>query len=352
VALDLAGTDYYQLLGVARSATDREIKKAYKKKALELHPDKNKGNPDVEKQMQEVNAAYSVLSDAEKRRIYDQYGEEGLKKDGRGGGGSPFGDIFSQFFGGGFGGNNNRRKIPKGQSITIELQCTLEDLYNGRDFEVLQRRQVLCNHCRGTGAEDPNDVSKCPVCGGSGVKVVNQQLAPGFVQRVQTTCDKCGGKGKIIKASCGHCHGTKVNIGEQFVVVIVEKGMVDGFEIVSPSDADQNPEEEPGDLIFKVKTLPHSLFTRNGNDLNMIKRISLLEALVGFSFSFTHLDGHSVTVTRAEVTWPGLVQLVPDEGMPFHSFPSQKGNLYVTYEIAFPRYVTEEQKAEFKRLLA
>jgi len=300
--------------------------------------------------MQEVNAAYSVLSDAEKRRIYDQYGEEGLKKDGGRGGGGGWGDIFN-FFGGGFGGNRGNKEMAKGQNIVIELQCTLEDLYNGRDFEVLQRRQVLCHHCRGTGAEDPNDVTKCPVCQGSGVKVVNQQLAPGFVQRVQTTCDKCGGKGKIIKATCGHCHGTKVNIGEQFVVVIVEKGMPDGYEIVSPSDADQNPDEEPGDLIFKIKTMPHKLFTRQGNDLYLTTRITLLQALVGFSVSFNHLDGHVVTIERTEVTPHGFIQRVVDEGMPFHSFSSQKGNLYVTYEVTFPTYVSESQKVEFRRLL-
>jgi len=261
------------------------------------------------------------------------------------------GETFSIFFGTGNRGRQGRQEMKKGAPMVIELQCSLEDLYNGRDFEVLQRRQVLCSHCRGTGAEDPNDVSTCPVCSGSGVKIVNQQLAPGFVQRVQTQCDRCGGKGKIMKSVCSHCHGTKVEIGDQLVMVFVEKGMPDGHEIISPSDADQNPDEEPGDLIFRIKTLPHKLFTRTGNDLHMTQTITLLQALVGFSTSFIHLDGHEVTLTRAEVTPPGFVQQIWDEGMPVHEQSSRKGRLFVTYQILFPAYVTEAHKSEFRRLL-
>jgi len=335
---------------VARSATDKEIKKAFKKLAIKLHPDKNPGNTEVEKQFQEINAAYSVLSDTEKRRIYDQFGEEGLKDGNRGGGGQGWHDIFGGFFGG-QGRRQGRQEMKKGQSVVIELQCTLEDLYNGRDLEVLQRRQVLCPHCRGTGADDPNDISNCPVCGGSGVKIVNQQLAPGFVQRVQTTCDHCNGKGKIMNSVCSHCHGTKVQKGEQLLMVFIEKGMPNGHEIISPSESDENPEEEPGDLIFKIKQIPHQRFVRDGKDLKITVKISLLQALVGFKESFKHLDGHEVVLTRTAVTPPGYVQTVMNEGMPVHEMPSKKGNLLVTYEIVFPRTVTEEQKSEFKKLL-
>jgi len=350
IGLDLAGQDYYKLLGVSRSASDKEIKKAFKKLAIKLHPDKNPGNSDVEKQFQSINAAYSVLSDPEKRRVYDQFGEEGLKDGNRGGGGG-WNDIFGNFFGGGGRRQGGRQEMKKGPNIVVELQCTLEDLYNGRDFEVLQRRQVLCPHCRGTGADDPNDVTNCPVCGGSGVKIVNQQLAPGFVQRVQTTCDHCHGKGKIMNSVCTHCHGTKVQKGEQLLMIFIEKGMPNGHEIVSPSDSDENPEEEPGDVVFKIKTLPHKTFVRQGNDLKMTMKISLLQALVGFEVSFNHLDGHEVSLSRKDVTPPGFLQTVKGEGMPIHEMPSNKGNLQITYEIIFPRTVTEEQKTEFKRVL-
>jgi len=349
--LDLAGTDYYKLLGITRSASEKEIKKAYKRLAIKMHPDKNPGNTEIEKQFQEINNAYSILSDPEKRRIYDQYGEEGLKDGGNRGGGGGW-DIFQNFFGGGGGRRQGgRAEMKKGQPITIQLECTLEDLYNGRELEVLQKRQILCSHCRGTGAEDPNDVSTCPICGGSGVKIVNQQLAPGFVQRVQTTCDRCEGKGKIVKSHCTHCHGSKVEKGEQLLMVFVERGMVDGYEIVLPSDGDENPEEEPGDVVFKIKQLPHHRFERRGHDLYMTARISLLQALVGFSISFKHLDEHEVTVARTEVTPPGFVQVVAEEGMPVHDLPSRKGNLFVTYEIIFPTSVSEENKNAFKKLL-
>eukprot|EP01126_Amoeba_proteus_P048062 TRINITY_DN5538_c0_g1_i2.p1 TRINITY_DN5538_c0_g1~~TRINITY_DN5538_c0_g1_i2.p1 ORF type:complete len:243 (+),score=48.49 TRINITY_DN5538_c0_g1_i2:631-1359(+) len=241
--------------------------------------------------------------------------------------------------------------MKKGQSVTVEVQCSLEDLYNGRDFEVLQRRQVLCSHCRGTGGEDPNDVSSCPVCGGSGVKITNQQLGPGFVQRIQTTCDHCGGKGKVVKSTCSHCHGTKVEKGEQMITIFVEKGMPEGHEIISHSDADENPDEEPGDLIFKIKQLPHNRFRRTQNDLHMNVQITLLQALVGFEVHFQHLDGHSVTLSRDSVTPHGFVERVKNEGMPVHGMPSQFGDLHVTYSVKFPSHVTARQKSEFNKLL-
>jgi len=252
------------------------------------------------------------------------------------------------------GGASQRKKkdeLPKGNPLRIKLYVTLEDIYNGKELEVLQRRQVLCPHCRGTGAENSDDVSSCPDCGGTGVKVVTQKLGPGFVQRMQTTCDRCGGKGKIVTSSCSHCHGSKVDTAEQLITLFIEKGMPDGFEIVSDSDSDEKPGEEPGDLIFKVTTTPHKRFERRGNDLYMNMTITLLQSLVGFEKSFKHLDGHEVNIKRDTVTKPGLQITVEDEGMPHHGFPSQRGVLYITFNILFPTTLTTEQKDGFKKLL-
>jgi len=347
----ICGEDYYKLLGVTRSAKQNEIKKAYRKLAPLYHPDKHPNDEVKKAKFQEISNAYEVLSDDEKRRIYDQYGEEGLKKGVRGGSGAfDFDDIFSMFNG---GGQQRKRKdeLPKANPLKIKLHVTLEDLYNGKDFEVLQRRQILCPHCRGTGAENSDDVSSCPDCSGSGVKIVTQKLGPGFVQRMQTTCDRCGGKGRIVTSTCSHCSGSKVDTAEQLISLFIERGMPDGHEIVSESDGDEKPGEEPGDLIFIISAAPHKRFERKGNDLYMTISISLLQALVGFSKSFKHLDGHDVLIERDSVTKPGLQITVAGEGMPHYGFATQKGDLYVTFTILFPTTLTDEQKEGFKNLL-
>jgi len=225
--------------------------------------------------------AYEVLSDEEKRRVYDQYGEEGLKSGGRGTG-FDMDDIFSMFGGGGSKKQRRNDELPKAESLVVKLFVTLADLYNGKEIEVLQRRQILCPHCRGTGAENPDDVSSCPVCGGSGMRIVTQQLGPGFVQRMQTPCDKCGGKGRVVTSQCSKCKGTKIATGEQYLSVFIEKGMPDGHQIVSANDGDERPGEQPGDIIFKITTLPHSLFQRDGDNLHTNMEITLLQALIGF----------------------------------------------------------------------
>lgn len=344
--LSLAG-DYYSLLEVSKSASKQEIKKAYRKLAVKYHPDKN---PEDQSKFQEITKAYEVLSDEEKRRVYDQYGEEGLTNNGRNGAGFGFDDIFSMF-GGGQRKNRRSDELPKADPVKVKLYVSLEDLYNGRDLEILQRRQVLCPHCRGTGAENSDDVATCTECGGSGVKIVTQKIGPGFVQRMQSTCDKCNGKGKIVTSVCHHCHGTKVDVEEQIVTVIVEKGMPDGFEIVSESDGDERPGEEPGDIIFQITTLPHKRFERKGNDLHLGMTISLLQALVGFKKTFKHLDGHEIVVERNQVTKPGQVIELENEGMPLHGFSSNHGKLYITVTVQFPSSITEEQKQGFQKLL-
>jgi len=256
----IVAEDYYKLLGISRSAKQAEIKRAYRKLAPLYHPDKFPNDEEKKVKFQEISTAYEVLSDDEKRRIYDQYGEEGLKKGVRNSGGFDFDDIFSMFNGGQQKKKGGRDELPKGNPLKIKFRATLEDLYNGKDIEVLQMRQVLCPHCRGTGAENADDVSSCPDCDGSGIKIVTQKLGPGFVQRMQTTCDRCGGKGRIVTSTCSHCSGTKVDTAEQLITIFIERGMPDGHEIVSESDGDERPGEEPGDLIFKIVTAPHNLF--------------------------------------------------------------------------------------------
>jgi DnaJ-related protein SCJ1 len=340
----LADEDYYSILGVPRDASESQIKRAYRQLAKINHPDKN---PKNKEKFQTITKAYDVLSDNDKRRKYDQFGEEGLKQQGNRGGGFDFGDFF------GFGGRNQQQgsEMPKGPNVVIEVQVTLEDLYNGKDIEILQRRQTLCPKCRGTGAKDPNDVQTCPVCEGSGMRVVTQRIGPGFVTKTQTTCDHCGGRGKLVTSKCEHCKGTKISRGDQIIQIVIERGMPEGYEIKSEEDADEAPERTPGDLIFKVTTVPHKRFSRKGNDLYMQITIPLLQSLIGFKKTFNHLDGHEVVVDRNQVTPPGFVLKLEGEGMPFHESPDINGDLYITFNIQFPEKISPEQKIGFEKLL-
>jgi len=340
--------DYYSILGIPRSAGTKEIRKAYRDLSKIWHPDKNPGNEEAEEKFAQINNAYEVLNDEEKRRIYDQYGEEGLKKNKQGGGGgwNPFADFF------GFGRQgNSAESMRKGADIGLPVFVSLEDLYLGKEIRVANRKQVLCSHCRGSGAENPDDIKKCTSCGGQGVKVVKKQLAPGFVQQMQTTCEVCNGKGTIASSTCHQCGGSKIEVGESILVISIERGMPDGYQIRFPQAADETPDTIPGDITFTVVTNPHPRFRREGNDLYYTLQISLLEALVGFDKTIEHLDGHLVPLKRNRITVPGYVGRINNEGMPQHEFPSQRGHLFVTHEIVFPKSLTEAQKQAFRELL-
>ncbi|KAJ3385616.1 DnaJ- protein scj1 [Entophlyctis sp. JEL0112] len=339
--LALAGKDYYAVLGVNRSALKREIKKAYKDLSIKWHPDKNPGNKAAEEKFMELAQAYEILSDDEKRRIYDQYGEEGLQGNAGQQFHNPF-DIFSQF---GFGSHRNSGpQERKGPEISIPLRVTLEELFNGEQLEVDVNKQVICPVCRGSGAKNANDVKTCHSCNGQGIKIVRQQLAPGMFQQMQTTCDVCGGKGKIVKSKCTSCHGHKVKRGSHQISVSVERGMPDGHHIIFENEGDEHPDITSGDIHFVVETLDHPVFTRNGNDLKMSRQISLKEALLGFKFDVMHLDGNSISISREVPTQPGFIQVVKGEGMPTHMFPSERGDLYVEYSVLLPDTLSQAQK--------
>ena len=353
VVVDFAfgGRDFYGILGLQRDATPKQIKKAFRTLSVKYHPDKNTGNKEAEEKYMDINAAYEVLSDPDKRRQYDQLGEDGMKEAARGGGGGDFGwNPFADFFG--FGRQKQTGGLQDGQSFEAILPISLSDIYNGKELRFLHRKQTLCHKCRGTGAHKPDDVIKCNECGGTGTKTTTRRLGPGFVQQFQSTCEKCGGKGKIVKSKCPHCGGKKVEMGAVDHFLIIEKGMPDGHRIVFKSSWDEAPETNPGDLTFILKTSPHPVFKREGNDLRMKLEISLLEALVGFSKEITHMDGHVFTVSSDSVTIPGQVILVKNEGMPHHEYSSFKGNLHVEITVKFPQILTDNQKNVVRQLFS
>jgi len=341
---------YYDLLGVARDASDTDIKKQYRKLAMQYHPDKNPGNPEAADKFKEISTAYEALSDPEKREIYDKYGEEGLRE----GGGPSFSadDIFSQFFGGGFfGGGQQRRggggrQARKGEDLVHPLKVTLEDLYKGKTTKLSLQKHVLCGECAGKGSKNPNAVKKCDSCRGQGVKVTLRQIAPGMVQQLQQTCPECRGEGQGIrdKDRCTKCHGSKICQEKKVLDVHVDKGMKSGQKIVFAGEGDQAPDIVPGDIIVTLQQKEHAYFKRDGSDLLMEHSLTLAEALCGFQFYITHLDGRVLHVknTPGEVVVPNDIKCIDGEGMPTYKRPFEKGRLIIRFAVQFPKTLTPE----------
>ncbi|KAF9183887.1 DnaJ- protein scj1 [Haplosporangium sp. Z 767] len=341
-----AGADYYKVLGLSRSASAKEIRKQYKVLSRKYHPDKNPGNKDAHEKFVEVAAAYEVLSDKEKRSIYDRYGEEGLKQQQGQGQGfhDPF-DIFAQFFGGG-SRHQHAEQERRGPEIHMDLEVTLEELYNGKSIEIEVSKQIVCPHCSGSGARSSEDVVTCSTCQGQGVRIVKHMLAPGMFQQFRQTCDQCGGRGKTIRTPCPVCQGSKVQRGSEQLTIVIEPGLPDGATITFDREGDESPEVIPGDVVFEVRTRPHATFERRQDSLYTYVTITLEQALLGFNLEIVHLDGRAVKLTRGEDVTPfGFVQTLKGQGMPIKGSHGDFGDLFVEYKVAFPEKLTKDQRS-------
>lgn len=340
----VVGVNFYEVLGVEPDANEVAVKKAYRKLSMKYHPDKNQGNEEAQARFQEIARAYEVLSDQEKRQIYDLEGVEGLERHEKGG--NQPANPFDMLFGGGGGGQRR-----KGPDARLEVDVTLEELYNGGERSARISRNVICPKCRGTGAKG-GEMKQCKACGGRGARLVQQQVAPGFVMQMQETCHDCGGKGQTHKHACPHCSGHKVHNEEKSLTAQIERGMPSDAEIRFERESEQQPGMTPGDVIFKLRCPPHPRFRREGDNLHHDMRLSLKEALTGFRRGIQHLDGREVVVEHAGVTQPFEVRKVGGEGMPVHNFPSSHGDLFVKYIVDLPASLTEEQKKAIEKLFA
>jgi DnaJ-class molecular chaperone len=337
-----AGRDFYKILGIAKNANQAEIKRAYRQKSLQYHPDKNPGNSEAEKMFQDVAASYEVLSNEDKRRVYDQHGEEGLKD---AGGHGDMHDPFASMFGGfgfGFGGRGDEeRRTP---DVRMPLSVSLEDLYNGRVFEMSYYRQVMCmgwNDCQ----------TNCPDCSGPGMRTRTQRLGPGFVQHIQTQDDRCVSKGKCWSERCTSCPNGPTEESHISLTVDLVKGMADQEEIVFHEVADEKLDHLPGNLVLVIKAQKHAYFTRDGDNLRFTMSITLHEALVGFEKTIKQLDGRDVVVKKDSVTACEDVFVVPGEGMP-RKGGRGAGNLIISFKIEFPRVLSSNQKSFISQALA
>lgn len=329
----VAETKYYDILGVRPNASQEDIKKAYRKLALQHHPDKT--GSDGEK-FKEISQAFDVIGDPQKRRIYDEGGEQAIKEGSSDSG--PFRnpmDIFEMFFGG-----SGRSKGPRrGKDTVHQLSVKLEELYNGAVRKLAINRNNICSKCDGRGGK-AGAVQECSTCQGSGVQVRIHHLGVGFVQQVQSVCSTCKGERQIIdpKDRCKVCEGKKVVREKKIIEVPIDKGMSDGESIKFSGEGDRFPGLEAGDIIIVLDEQSHDRFVRRGSDLIYTMPLSLSEALCGFSRTVLTLDNRTLHLkSKPGEVIPSLAyRAVEDEGMPRYKNPFEKGRLIVRFQVAFP----------------
>lgn len=344
--------DYYETLGINKGAGADEIKKAYRQMAKKYHPDMNPGNAEAEQKFKEVNEAYAVLSDPEKKAQYDQYGHAAFDQTSGFGGGGGFGfgdfdmgDIFSSFFGGGFGGSRSqsRANAPiEGDDIGVRVILSFEEAVFGCKKEVSFARVEKCGDCSGTGAKKGTSPEKCTQCGGTGTVRVQQRTAFGVMQSTKV-CSACGGTGKIIKTPCDNCRGKGyVKVNKKFDINI-PAGIDDGQRIAHRGQGDAGRNGGPnGDLVIQVSVRPHPVFERDGNDIYCEVPITFAEATLGAKIKIPTLEGN-IDYDIPEGTQTGTVFTIKQKGITAVNSRS-KGNLYVKVVVETPKSLTSEQK--------
>lgn len=345
--LSIAGKDYYKILNVARTASAADIKRAYRKLSLKYHPDKNSA-PDAAQKFAEISTAYDVLSDPEKREAYNRGGEEAVQMQEQRANtpqADPF-SIFEHFGFGGFGGmGGGRHEEQRTPNVEIPVRVSLKQLYLGELLDVEYMRQVMC--VEASSCEKKNNE-----CQGPGIKLRVQQIAPGFVQQVQVSDPTCVARGKSWKSPCKACPKGMTEEEEIQLTLDIQAGMKDGDTIKFDQVADEAVGHTPGDLIFVIRQLPDPIFSRQGDDLYMHMTVTLAESLVGFEKKISHVDGHEVVVRKNDVTYCSEMVKMPGEGMPKRGNKSSKGDLYITFNIDFPRQFSSKQKEMIKQALA
>jgi len=337
--------EFYEIIGVPQDASADDIKKAYRKKVIKAHPDKG---GDVE-EFKKLQAAYEVLSNPEKRELYDKYGIDGIRGDG-GAGMDPFEGLFGGLFGGGRGrGQQGPKKV---KPTVKDVRVTLEDLYVGKMKKVTFQRQRNCETCEGKGGKD---AKKCTKCKGTGVVEKIVQLGPGFLSSSRMECNDCHGEGTIFDKGnkCKVCKGNKVITEEKTIEVPIEQGAPSEHHVSFNGEGNEVPGAMAGDLIVRLNVEPHKRFERKGADLYMTKKVSLYEALTGTAFHIEHLDGKKLLISTApnEVINPGSKKELKGKGMPFYKDSMSHGNLYITFDVEFPKKGELKNLEELKKIL-
>lgn len=356
--------DFYDILGVTKSASADEIKKAYRKMAIKYHPDKNPGDKAAEEKFKEAAEAYEILSNPEKKQRYDQFGHAGMG--GAGGGGGHYGgsmnmeDIFSQFgdiFGGGgspfdsfFGGGQRGggRRVVKGSNLRIKVKLTLEEISNGTEKKIKVNKQISCKTCNGTGAKDKSSVSTCGTCGGSGAvrKVTNTILGQ---MQTTATCPNCNGSGQQITAKCNSCHGDGVVRGEETITINIPAGVSDGMQLSMSGKGNAAPNGGiPGDLIILIEEIPHETLKREGNNVVYDLHLNFVDAALGMSVEVPTIDGKA-KIKIEPGTQSGKLLRLKGKGIPeVNSY--HRGDQIIHVNIWTPKALNAEERAILEKL--
>ena len=352
--------DYYEVLGVDKSASADDIKKAYRKLAMKYHPDRNPGDKSAEEKFKEVGEAYEVLSDADKRSRYDSYGFAGVDPNfnpnagggfggGFGGAGFDFGDIFGDFFGGGASSRSASQNAPRrGENVMARLELTFEEAAFGCEKEVSAPRIENCPTCHGTGSAD-GKIETCSRCHGTGQEQVVQSFM-GMRMQTATTCSQCGGRGKIIKTPCSTCKGKGKVRKNNRVKVTVPAGIDNGQTLRVRSEGCVGANGGPnGDLLVEVRVKAHETFVRDGYDIRCAVPISFTQAALGAEIQVPTLEGN-VPYTIPEGTQTGKEFVIRDKGIPELNNSRRRGDLRFTVVVETPTKLTREQKELLRKL--
>lgn len=358
----MAQRDYYEILGVSKQATEGELKKAYRKKAMENHPDRNPDDPAAEARFKEAAEAYEVLNDPQKRARYDRYGHAGVNQGGGFGGGGMtmddifqnFGDIFGQgspfegFFGGSQGGDPRRARGQRGSNLRTRVKLTLEDIHKGVTKKIKIKKQIECDLCNGSGAKDASSVKTCTTCRGSGMvrRVTNTFLGQ---MATTATCPTCQGSGQQVEAKCTKCKGDGIMYGEDTIELDIPAGMSEGMQLSMSGRGNAGVKGgPPGDLLINIEEIPHEFLQREGQNLAYELHISFIDAALGTKVQVPTLDGQ-VRFDIEPGTQSGEVKKLRGKGLP--SVQSHgKGDQFVHVNVFTPKRISEKERELLEEL--
>ena len=362
----MAKRDYYEVLGVAKSASADEIKKAYRKLAVKYHPDKNPGDKEAEEKFKEAAEAYSILSDPDKKAKYDQFGHagvDGAAPDFSGGFGNLndiLNDLFGGAFGGGFGGFNGfgggfgggqrqQQRVYRGRDIRVRVKLTLEEIAKGVEKEISIEKSVPCSECGGRGAKNSSDIKTCSACNGTGQvqRVVNSFLGQTVTY---STCQQCGGEGKIITNPCRSCGGTGLVRKRETIKVKIPAGVEAGMQLTIQGQGHAAKNNGiNGDLLVVIEEQEHPNLKREGNNLYYTKIISMPDAILGADVEIPCLDGpYKIKVDAG--TQSGTVVRLRNKGLPTVNGYGGTGDLYVKFAVWIPKKLDREERAVIESL--